>query len=290
MSETLVHERYRLVELIGKGGVGEVWKAENVNTGQTVAIKKIHPTIARDEVGLKRFEREANLLHQLDHPNIIHVLAFFEERGHYYLVMQYMSGGSLYELVRHKGALPIPEVRRIGLGVSKGLAQAHRMGIVHRDIKLENILFDEDDTPALTDFGFARYEGGTALTKTGFVVGTLNYLSPEECQGYRADERSDIWRLGILFYEMLTGASPFERQGLEQTITAILTEPVPPLTQYRADIPGELLNLVDVMLQKDPGYRISSARLVASALKLVPDTARRGSLDDLRPVDEAATS
>lgn len=288
MGEELIRGRYRLLKLLGKGGVGEVWKAENTKTGQVVALKKIHPTVARDLTSLKRFEREANLLRQLDHPNIIKVLAFFEERGHYFLAMEYMSNGSLYQRVKRQGKLAVAEVCRIGRAISKGLSQAHRLGIVHRDIKLENILFDEEDDPALTDFGFARYEGGTALTKTGFVVGTLNYLSPEECQGSRADERSDIWRLGILFYEMLTGDSPYERSGLEQTITAILTEPVPPLTEKRGDIPGELVNLVDVMLQKNPDYRISSARLVASALKLVPDSAPRESINDLRPVDETA--
>ncbi|MBN1286574.1 MAG: serine/threonine protein kinase [Anaerolineae bacterium] len=269
MSETLVKQRYRLLAFLGEGGTGKVWKAADIQTGAVVAVKKIHPSIARDATEFKRFEREVRLLGALNHPNIMRVLAFFEEWRRFYMVMPFLPGGSLYDRLQRVGPLPLAHVSMIGLGVARALKEAHRLGVVHRDIKPENILLDADDTPVLTDFSFARHCDDTPLTRAGFVVGSVSHLSPEECQGARADERSDIWRLGVVFYEMLAGFAPFERPALQETVTAILTEPLPPLAERRPDAPVELVYLVGAMLQKNPKQRIGSARQVATALKYI---------------------
>ncbi|MBN1286888.1 MAG: serine/threonine protein kinase [Anaerolineae bacterium] len=266
----VVHRHYRLIRIIGEGGMGKVWLAEDMHDGRMVAVKQLHPALASDPVKVRRFEREATLLRKLDHPNIVKVYAFFEERSRFYLVMRLVPGGSLYDLIRRAGPLPVPVVRRVGIDLCGALECAHRLGVIHRDIKPENILLTEDGDPVLTDFGLARFKIGTALTEQGAIVGSLSHVSPEECRGQRADERSDIWSLGVTLYETLTGVAPFERPTLMTTVGAIVREPLPPFERYRRDVPPELAAAVRGMLEKDPDKRISDAPAAAEALRRVP--------------------
>ncbi|MBN1286576.1 MAG: protein kinase, partial [Anaerolineae bacterium] len=258
----------------GEGGMGAVWMADDLQTGQTVAVKQIRPELLTSSPEyIKRFEREAEMLRELDHPNIIRVLAFFEEAGQRCLVMPFLPGGSLSaRLARER--LTVRQVREFGLDLCDALTRAHSLGIIHRDLKPDNVLINDRGDLVLTDFGVARLRSaGTALTQEGALVGSIGYVSPEICEGREATERSDIWSLGVVFYEMLAGRAPFERGTLSATLTAILMEPAPDLRRLRPDVPLEMVDLLGRMLEKDPAYRIDSVRQVAAALERVPDDA-----------------
>lgn len=269
MSVKLINQRYRPVQILNRGAISVVLQARDVETGELVAIKLIDDEALASDITLRRFEREADLLRQLSHPNIMRLLAFFKEGDNYHLVMPFMVG-SILDLIRLKGALPVEWVRDIGLDVCDALIRAHRLGVIHRDIKPDNILLDPEGVPILTDFGVALLVDETRLTGQGIILGSTGYISPEVFQGEDADERSDIWSLGVVFYEMLAGQSLFEGNFMA-IADAILHEPIPSLRQARPDIPKALTALIDEMLVKDPSYRIPSVRQVAATLEQVPD-------------------
>ncbi|MBN1681028.1 MAG: protein kinase [Anaerolineae bacterium] len=260
--------RYELGDLLGHGGMGDVYLGTDTLDGEPVAIKALHPYIVRDNPAIvDRFQREGEALRQLDHPNIVKILDTIEEDGDHYLVMEYVSGGSLRDLIEQEGRLPIENILNIALDLADALARAHRMNIIHRDIKPDNVLLAEDGTPRLTDFGVAHLGDRTRLTQTGSVIGTYAYLSPEACNGLELDERADIWAFGVMLYEMLIGRLPFEETGTAALLTAILTKPAPDITRFRSDIPPALTDLLVSMLEKDRGNRISSVRLVGAELE-----------------------
>jgi serine/threonine protein kinase len=175
--------RYEIMGTIGQGGMGDVYRGVDRTTGQPVAIKQLNPDIVEAEPGvIERFEREGEALRQLNHPNIVQMLASLEEDEMHYLVMEYVSGGSLRVLIDREGALPIRRAMEIALDVADALTRAHRLNIIHRDIKPDNVLLAEDGTPRLTDFGVARLGNRTRMTETGSVIGTFAYLSPEGCR------------------------------------------------------------------------------------------------------------
>ncbi|MCI0394563.1 MAG: protein kinase [Chloroflexi bacterium] len=255
-------------ELLGQGGIGIVYRGLDCQTNQTVAIKVLKPHLVTSQPDLvARFIREGEALRQLNHPSIVKMIAAIQEEEQYYLVMEYVGGGSLAELLKREVTLPIPQVVEIALDLADALTRAHRLGIIHRDLKPANVLLAEDGTPRLTDFGAARLQDGARLTQFGTVLGTRDYLSPEVCSGRQLDERADIWALGVMIYEMLTGGRPFSGLSLQAVLQAILYEPTPDPARFRPDVPDALADLVYRMLTKDPQERIPSARLVGAELE-----------------------
>jgi non-specific serine/threonine protein kinase len=255
-------------DLLGRGGMGDVYRATDTQTGETVAVKALNPEIlARDPTLLERFVREGEALRQLNHPNIVRMVAAVEEDGRHYLVMEYVGGGSLQDLLFANGQLPNERVIQIALDLADALTRAHRLGIIHRDLKPANVLLAEDGTPRLTDFGIAYIADTPHLTQTGILVGTVDYLCPEACNGEKLDERADIWSFGVMLFQMLAGCLPFTGESLTSKLTAILTHPIHDLTQYTPEVPDALADLVYRMLEKDPQQRIPSVRLVGAELE-----------------------
>ena len=267
----LIAERFELAYLIGEGGVGQVYKGRDTQTGQAVAIKALRPEVILDAPDLvERFRREGQVLRELNHPNIIKVLATFEEGGQQYIVMEYAPGGSLADLLRNQPQLPLPRAVGIALEVADALARAHHLHIIHRDIKPGNILLGQDGTPRLTDFGLAHMADYPPITTRGEVLGTFQYLSPEGCNRQTLDERADIWSLGVVLFEMLAGERPFQGEGYPGAIVnAILNQPVPSLADYRDDVPPALDGLLRRMLAKNRGARIASMRQVGAELEAI---------------------
>lgn len=267
--------RFELEYLIGEGGVGRVYKGRDTHTGQPVAIKVLRPEILLDAPDLvERFRREGELLRELHHPNIIQVLATYEEKGQGYIVMEYAAGGSLADLLRRQPQLPLEPALGIALEAADALARAHHLKIIHRDIKPGNILLAADGTPRLSDFGLAHSAGYPPITRRGEVIGTFQYLCPEGCNRQALDERADIWSLGVILFEMLAGERPFEGGGYPGAIVhAILNQPVPRLAAYRAGVPPALEELVGRMLAKNRAVRIASMRQVAAELEAIKSEA-----------------
>ena len=277
--------------LIGRGGLGEVYRGTDIQTGQAVAIKVLQTeTSIQNPESLARFIREGETLRQLNHPNIVHLLATEEKAGQHFLVMDYISGGSLDRLLAEQGPLPLERVVEIGLDLADALTRAHRLGIIHRDLKPSNVLLDENGSPCLTDFGVARVKEGGPLTQTGVVMGTLDYLSPEACNGETLNEATDIWALGVILYELLTGLRPFRGETPGAILAAILTQPPSDLSEHRSDVPAALVNLIGQMLEKSLRHRIQSIRLVGAALETVQRGAEAGPQPDQEIAQRSVTS
>jgi predicted ATPase/predicted Ser/Thr protein kinase len=257
-------------DLLGRGGMGTVYRATDTLTGDLVAVKALDPSaVAPDPELLERFTREGEALRQLNHPNIVRLVAAVEEQGQHYLVMEYVPGGSLRQVLEKEGRLPVTRAVEIALDLADALTRAHRLGILHRDLKPENVLLAADGTPRLADFGLARLAAVPRLTQSGMLMGTVDYVSPEACQGEAPDERSDIWSFGVLLYEMLTGSVPFGGDTFVARLNAILTQPVPDLGSLAPEVPDALADLVYRMLDKDPRQRIPSVRIVGAGLEAI---------------------
>lgn len=258
----IIGERYRLGERLGAGGMGVVYRAEDLRLAQTVAVKHLKAEAINSEL-IERFRREGQSLRDLNHPNIVRMLDAVEEAGQHYLVMEYLPGGDLAGRLR-AGRMTPAEAVALALDLADALTRAHRLNIIHRDIKPANLLLAQDGTPRLTDFGVARLGDATSVTKSGTLVGTIAYLSPEGCLGEVLDTRTDIWSFGVMLYEMLTGYRPFMDINTAALITAILSRPLPPLDKLRPNCPPGLVLLVNRMLEKDREKRIGTARQVGA--------------------------
>lgn len=255
--------------LIGQGGMGAVYQGTDTYTGRPVAIKLLKSElIARDPDMVHRFEREGEALRQLNHPNIVKTLGAFEQNGMHYLVMEYVKGGSLRGVLTETPRLSVQRAMYIALDLADALTRAHRLRILHRDIKPDNVLIADDGTPRLTDFGMARM-GDSHITQDGAIVGTLAYLSPESFDGVEPSELTDIWAFGIMLYEMLAGERPYPHDQPGVLINAIMTHPVPELESMRPKLPAGLVDLIYRMLQKDPTARIPSVRLIGAELEAI---------------------
>lgn len=266
----LIHKRYQLADEIGTGGMGTVYRGIDQETGETVAIKRLKSeAIASDPGMIERFAREAEALRQLNHPNIVKVLETLQDNGSHYLVMEYVPGGDLRQVLKAQSPLPAGRVLSIAIELADALTRAHYLKIIHRDLKPANVLLAADGTPRLTDFGVAHFVSKERVTGTGMAVGTPDYLAPEALNGEAVDPRTDIWSFGVMLFEMLTGRRPFEGDHIAQIVTAILTEPIPDLEALRPDCPVELVDLVYRMLDKDRTARIPSVRLVGAELEAI---------------------
>ncbi|MGZ0200474.1 serine/threonine-protein kinase [Streptomyces sp. RM1] len=252
----LIAGRYRLRDTIGQGAMGEVWRAFDETLGRPVAVKLLLPHDS-DHTASSRFRLEAQTAGRLSHPNVVGVLDFGEYEGRLFLVMELVDGGSLDGLLAAAGPLPVERVAHIAAQAAVGLAVAHRQGIVHRDIKPANLLLGTDDTLKIGDFGIARFldDPSAALTATGQIVGTSLYLAPERALGRTAGPASDVYSLGCVLYQLLTGRPPFQADSplavLHQHLDAT---PAPP-RQLRTDLPPAFENYLLGLLAKEPEGR-----------------------------------
>ncbi len=268
----VLSRRYRLVAPIARGGMAEVWEAEDEILGRRVAVKVLLRHLARDDVLLERFRREAVAAARLMHPGIVATFDTGSEQGSAYIVMEYVAGKNLREVLDERGRLTVPESVTVARQVAAALGYAHGAGLVHRDIKPANILLVVDDHDGIevkvTDFGIAKagYASGVDLTRTGIVLGTPKYVSPEQIRGEQPDGRTDLYSLGVVLYEMLVGAPPFSGPNDMATAMAHLKEKIPKPSSTVRSIPGPLDRLVVDLLAKRPERRVASADVVERRL------------------------
>lgn len=264
--------RYRLVERIGVGGMGEVWKAHDANLDRVVAIKMIRSGTIGDAISRERFRREALVLSRLSHPGVATIFDFDAQDGYDFLVMEFVPGGTLESRIT-TGPLPLDLILQLGATIADALENAHRHGVLHRDLKPGNIVITADGDPKILDFGLAVFLSGEAaagrLTQPGMIVGSLPYMAPEQLFGDADDARTDIYALGVMLFEMVTGKRPFIRERPEALMFAIMNNAPPALRSLRPDAPPELDGLLSACLQKDPALRPASAALVAEALRRI---------------------
>ncbi len=264
-----LNNRFKVTGQVGTGAMGEVFRATDLQTNQEVALKVMARHLTFDPDMLERFRREGEALKQLRHPNIVSFVDMFEFEGQQVIVMEYVPGGSLFQLIR-RGPLPVNQARHIALDLCDALTRAHRLNIIHRDIKPENILLAQDGTPRLTDLGVARLVSeGTRLTGTGTQLGTPYYMSPEAWQGQHLDAQTDIWSLGVVLYEMLGGQVPFGGETMVAVMNKVLTAPLPDLRALRPDVPDGMVKIIRKMLTRDKAKRYASMRLVGADLEQV---------------------
>ncbi|HEV2843745.1 MAG TPA: protein kinase, partial [Thermoanaerobaculia bacterium] len=256
VGRTLAH--YKILEHVGGGGMGVVYRAEDLRLSRMVALKFLPPDLTRDPESKARFLQEARAASVLDHPNIctIHEVGETED-GRLYISMPCYDGETLRRRIE-RGPLPIDEATDIAQQIARGLVKAHRGGIVHRDIKPANLMVTSDGVVKILDFGLAKLAGSIAITRTGSSVGTPAYMSPEQARGDDVDHRTDLWSLGVVLYEMVVGRRPFRGEHDQAVLYAILNERPKPLTQVRLDAPPELERIVDGLLAKDPADRYPS--------------------------------
>jgi eukaryotic-like serine/threonine-protein kinase len=268
MNNQIIDGRYKLQKKLGEGAMGIVYKGEIIANQQTVAIKALKPqAIHENPTRLERFIREADALYQLEHPHIVRVIDTIKYNNLYFIVMEYMAGGSLRSLMDKEGKLPIKFTVETALDLSDALVRTHRLKIIHRDVKPDNVLLNENGIPRLTDFGAAHIANADALTAAGAYIGTMHYMAPEILLGQEISAKVDVWSFGIVLYEMLTGFTPFMGSKLKDLVMAILKQPVPTTDKLRPDTPARLATLIDNMLQKDAAKRTSSMRHVGLELE-----------------------
>ena len=259
---------YRIVRRLGAGGMGEVFLARDSRLDRDIALKFFACSLGDDEAGRARFARETRAVARLDHPNIVTLHETGDYQGRPYLVMQYVDGPSLGEFARGE-TLPVETVLDLGLQLCAGLQAAHEQGIVHRDVKPANILLDAQRRARLVDFGIARVAGAPALTATGATFGTAGYLPPEAVRGEEADARGDLFSLGVVLYELLTGHLPFAATSVAAYVYAVVHEPPLPLARQRGDVPPGLEPVLERALAKDRTLRYQTAAEFAADLKRV---------------------
>ncbi|HSJ52431.1 MAG TPA: serine/threonine-protein kinase, partial [Anaerolineae bacterium] len=258
---------YKITEKLGEGGMAVVYKGYQPSLNRNVAIKVLRQELAQDEEFVTRFRREALAVADLNHPNILHVYDAGFVQGMYYIVMAYVDGGSLKEMVL-QGALDPEYAISVACQVAEALHHAHERGIVHRDVKPNNILISRDGRPLLSDFGIAKaLHESAGLTRTGMSIGTPEYMAPEQIQGQKVDARTDIYALGIVLYEMLAGWAPFSSTTPVAALFKQVNEAPPPLRQANINIPAWLEAVVTRALCKSPHDRYQQASEFAEALR-----------------------
>jgi serine/threonine protein kinase len=262
---------YKITAKLGEGGMGEVYLAEDTKLRRQVALKFLSPQALDTPEAKTRFVHEARAAASLDHPNICAVHEIDETDGHTFIAMAYVDGQSLKDKIE-TGPLSLDEALSLAIDIAKGLQEAHEKNIVHRDIKSANVMISRKGHGKITDFGLAKLAGGTRVTKTGTMLGTAAYMSPEQVSGETADHRSDIWSLGVILHEMLTGRLPFVGDQAQAVAYQIVHEDAESLTAIRTGVPMELERIVGKCLAKNPSNRYQH----------VDDL-----LVDLRNIDEA---
>jgi len=270
-------QNYRVEELLGEGGMGTVYKASDTVLRRSVAIKMLHQHLVRDTTFMERFRNEAILSAQLNHPNVTTLYNFLQDNNDSIIVMEMVHGITVEKFLKQHGKLPLETAVRIAIQTLDGVQHAHSRGILHRDIKAANLMITPEGSVKLMDFGIARLEGSTRLTRADRIVGTLEYMAPELLNGTDPSVQSDLYAIGVLLYELLCGKMPFESSTDITLISQILTKKPISLRSRVANVPQAIENILDRLLQKNPEKRFRSAYELRSALTAIVPA---GNLDE----------
>jgi eukaryotic-like serine/threonine-protein kinase len=263
----LIAGRYELEELVGSGGMSSVYRAHDRLLERTVALKILHEQFTRDDDYVERFRREARAVAQLTHPNIVTVIDRGEQDGRQFIVFEYVDGMNLKELMAQEGPLSAREAIELALQIARGLAFAHDQGLVHRDVKPQNVLLDADGRAKVTDFGIAHAVDVDGMTITGTIMGTSNYIAPEQARGQPVDEQTDVYSLGCVLYELLAGEVPFDGDNFVAVAMRHVNEPVPSVREVRPDVPPRLDWAIQQAMAKDHDERFESMADFAAELE-----------------------
>ena len=270
-----INDRYQIVKTIGEGGMANVYLAYDVILERDVAVKVLRGDLATDEKFVRRFQREALSASSLSHPNIVEVYDVGEDNGLYYIVMEYIEGKHLKQLLKRRGKLTLNEVIDIMLQITDGMAAAHDSYIIHRDIKPQNIMILENGLVKITDFGIAQALNGTQLTQTNSVMGSVHYLPPEQAAGKGSTIQSDVYSIGILMYELLSGTLPYRGDNAVEIALKHLKDPLPSIRELVPDLPQAVENIILKSAAKNPKNRYPDARHMYEDLKTCLSEARK---------------
>ena len=270
-----ISDRYQIIKTLGEGGMANVYLAHDTILDRNVAVKVLRGDLASDEKFVRRFQREALSASSLSHPNIVEMYDVGEEDGDYYIVMEYVDGKTLKQVLKQRGHLSVTEVIDIMLQVTDGMAHAHDAYIIHRDIKPQNIMILSNGMIKITDFGVATALNSTQLTQTNSVMGTVHYLPPEQANGKGSTIRSDIYSMGIMMYELLTGLVPYKGENAVEIALKHLKEPLPSVRKQNPSIPQSIENIIIKATAKNPKNRYSDARAFHEDLKTALDPSRQ---------------
>src|SRR5579859_2682516 len=265
---TVLGERYEILALLGQGGMGAVYKAHDIELERLVALKIIRPELTTNPEMLRRFKQELILARQITHRNVVRIFDLGQADGFKFITMEYLEGQDLRAVLKEKGKLPPDEAARIILQICRALEVAHGEGVVHRDLKPQNIMLDANGRAYVMDFGIARSAYLPGMTQTGALIGTPEYMSPEQGKGEKLDERSDLFSLGVIFYELVTGQSPFYSETPLATLWKRMQEKAKPLCELDQAIPKPLSDIVAKAMEIEPADRFASAGEMAQQLEL----------------------
>lgn len=270
-----ISDRYQIIKSIGEGGMANVYLAYDTILDRNVAVKVLRGDLSNDEKFVRRFQREALAASSLSHSNIVEVYDVGEDNGEYYIVMEYIEGKHLKNLLKKRGKLTLSEAVDIMLQITDGMASAHDSYIIHRDIKPQNIMILENGLVKITDFGIAMAMNATQLTQTNSVMGSVHYLPPEQASGQGSTLQSDIYSMGIVMYELLTGELPFKGDNAVEIALKHLKEPIPDIREKISNVPNSVVNIVKKATAKNPKNRYSDAREMHDDLLTCLDDTRR---------------
>ena len=281
-----INDRYQIIRTIGEGGMANVYLAYDTILDRNVAVKILRGDLANDEKFVRRFQREAISASSLNHPNIVEMYDVGEDDGKYFIVMEYLEGQTLKSLIKKRGHLSLAEVIDIMLQLTSGIACAHDSYIIHRDIKPQNVLILEDGTVKITDFGIAMALNSNELTQTNSVMGSVHYLPPEQANGSGATIKSDIYSLGILMYELLTGKLPFKGENAVEIAIKQMRDPIPSVCEFNPEIPQSVENVILKAAAKNPKNRYENALEMHEDLETVLDKSRQDEKKYVYPYPE----
>ena len=263
----LIADRYELKHVVGTGGMSSVYCAHDTLLERDVALKILHEHYSEDDDYVERFRREARAAAQLSHPGIVTVIDRGEEDGRQFIVFEFVDGETLKDLVERGGPMPVRRALELGLQIGRALAFAHQQGLVHRDVKPQNVLLNGDGRAQVTDFGIARTLDAVGHTETGTVLGTSHYIAPEQARGERVDAQTDVYSFGVVLYELLAGEVPYRGDNFLTVAMKHVNEPVPSLLERRTDCPLRLASLVERCMAKEPAERPTSMDQVVGELE-----------------------